>query len=232
MYYFDWTFIIIVLPAVLLSLWSGARVKGTFAKYSRTPSSRHITGAQAAQAMLRAHGITDVQIYPIDNSLGDFYDPTKKIVKLSVYNDTSIAGIGVACHEIGHAIQHAEGYAPVKLRSAIIPVTNFGSKLSMPLIIIGFLLSTISLSFYKMVYAGILCFALCAVFQLVTLPVEFNASRRAIAEIENLNLLTGSELKGARKVLRAAALTYVAALAVSLAQLFRLILIFGGNRRD
>lgn len=232
MYYFDWTYLIIVGPFLILSLWAGAHVKRVFAKYSQVPSARRISGAQAAEIMLRAHGIRDVRIEQIGNSLGDYYDPMKKVTRLSVYNDTSIAGIGIACHEIGHAIQHAEGYTPVKIRSAIIPITNFGSKLSIPLIIIGFLLTSVSLAFYNVVYAGILCFGLCVVFQLVTLPVEFNASRRAIAGIRDLGLLTDDEIKGASKVLRAAALTYVAALAVSLAQLFRLLLIFGGNRRN
>ena len=232
MFYFDWTYIYIVGPALLLSLWASARVKSTFARYRRVVSSRGITGAQAAAALLNAHGINDVSIDAIGGSLSDYYDPSKKVVKLSVYNDTSVAGIGVACHEIGHAIQHAENYFPVKIRAAIVPVTNFGARISVPLILLGLILSSLSYTWYSLVYIGIMCFGLSAVFQLVTLPVEFDASRRAMKGIKELGLLNEEEQKGAGKVLKAAALTYVAALAVALAQLFRLILIFGGGRRD
>ena len=232
MFYFDWTYIYIVGPALLFSLWASARVKSTFSKYRRVISSRGITGAQAAVALLNAYGINDVRIDAIGGSLSDYYDPTKKVVKLSVYNDTSVAGIGVACHEIGHAIQHAENYFPVKIRAAIVPVTNFGARISVPLILLGLILSSLSYTWYSLVYIGIMCFGLSAVFQLVTLPVEFNASRRAMKGIRELGLLNDEELMGAGKVLKAAALTYVAALAVALAQLFRLLLIFGGGRRD
>lgn len=232
MFYFDWTYIYIVGPALLLSLWASARVKSTFARYRRVVSSRGITGAQAAAALLNAHGINDVSIDAIGGSLSDYYDPSKKVVKLSVYNDTSVAGIGVACHEIGHAIQHAENYFPVKIRAAIVPVTNFGARISVPLILLGLILSSLSYTWYSLVYIGIMCFGLSAVFQLVTLPVEFDASRRAMKGIKELGLLNEEEQKGAGKVLKAAALTYVAALAVALAQLFRLLLIFGGGRRD
>ena len=227
----DWSYFIIVGPALIFSLWASSRVKSTFARYSRIRSSRGLTGAQAAQLLLRANNINDVRIEAIGGSLSDYYDPTKKVVKLSVYNDTSVAGIGVACHEIGHAIQHAEGYAPVKIRSAIIPITNFGARISVPLIILGLVLSTGSYYWYNLVYAGIICFSLSAVFQLITLPVEFDASKRAVAAIERLGLLTDQELYGAEKVLKAAALTYVAALAVSLAQIFRMLLLFGNRRR-
>lgn len=227
MYYMDWTYFIIIGPALLFSLWASSKVKSTFRRYSTMYSQRQITGAQAAAAMLQAHGINDVRIEPVGGSLSDYYDPTKKVIKLSVYNDTSVAGIGVACHEVGHAIQHAEGYFPVKIRAAIVPVTNFGAKISIPLILLGFILSSWSYQAYYMVYAGIICFALSTVFQLVTLPVEFNASKRALAEIDRMGFLTDTEQGGAKKVLSAAALTYVAALAVSLAQLFRMLLIFG-----
>lgn len=232
MFYFDWTYLYIVGPALLLSLWASARVKSTFAKYSRVLSSKRITGAQAAEIMLKANDINDVSIDAVGGTLSDYYDPSKKRVRLSVYNDTSVAGIGVACHEIGHAIQHAQNYFPVRLRAAIVPITNFGARICVPLILLGLILSSLSYTWYSLVYIGILCFALSAVFQLVTLPVEFDASRRALKGIKELGILTTEEEKGAAKVLRAAVLTYVAALAVALTQLFRLILIFGGGRRD
>lgn len=230
MYYFDWTYVILVMPAFLFSVWASGQVKSAFARYSRVRNSRGITGAQAAQALLEAHGINDVRIEQTRGQLTDFYDPTKKLVKLSVYNDTSIAAVGVACHEIGHAIQHAENYFPVKLRAAIVPITNFGSRMSIPLILIGLIMSYSAYYWYNLVYLGIAMFGLCVVFQLVTLPVEFNASRRALQGIQELGLLGPEEEKGAKKVLKAAALTYVAALAISLAQLFRLLLLFGGRR--
>lgn len=232
MFYFDWTYMILVMPCIIFSLWASAKVKSAFNRYSRVANSRGITGAQAAQIMLQAHGITDVRIEPTNKALSDFYDPTKKLVKLSGYSDTSVAAVCVACHEIGHAIQHAENYFPVKLRAVIVPITNFGSTLSIPMIIFGIIMSYSSYYWYNLVYIGIAMFGLCVIFQLVTLPVEFNASRRAMQGIEELGLLTDVEQVGARKVLKAAALTYVASLAVSLAQLLRLILIFGGGRRD
>ena len=232
MFYFDWTYLVLVMPCIIFSLWASAKVKSAFNKYSRIRNSRGITGAQAAQALLHAHGISDVRLETTSRALSDFYDPTKKVVKLSGYNDASIASVCVACHEVGHAIQHAENYFPVKLRAAIVPITNFGSSLSIPLIILGIIMSYSSYYWYNLVYIGIALFGLCVVFQLVTLPVEFNASRRALQGIEELGLLNDVEEVGARKVLKAAALTYVASLAVSLAQLLRLVLIFGGGRRD
>ena len=232
MFYFDWTYMILVMPCIIFSLWASAKVKSAFNKYSRVANSRGITGAQAAQIMLQAHGITDVRLEPTNKSLSDFYDPTKKLVKLSGYNDTSVAAVCVACHEIGHAIQHAENYFPVKLRAAIVPITSFGSTLSIPMILLGIIMSYSSYYWYNLVYIGIAMFGLCVIFQLVTLPVEFNASRRAMQGIEELGLLTDVEQVGASRVLKAAALTYVASLAVSLAQLLRLVLIFGGGRRD
>ena len=234
MFYFDSGYIIFVLPALIFSLWASARVKGTFNRYNRIRSKRGITGAQAAEMLMRANGINDVRIEPISNSLSDYFDPEKKLVKLSVYNDTSIAGIAVACHEIGHAIQHQQGYKPVKLRTAIVPVTNFGARLSWPLIIIGFLLCSLSYTYggigYLCMMAGIILFSFCVIFQLVTLPVEFDASRRALESIEELGFLDSEEMPGAKKVLKAAALTYVAALAVSVAQLLRILVLVSGRR--
>ena len=234
-YGFDWTYVVLVLPCVLLSLWASANVNGTFKKYSNQFSSRRITGAEAAQRVLMANGVQGVRIQRISGNLTDHYDPRTNVIRLSdnVYDSTSTAAIGVACHEAGHAVQYAQSYAPIKLRSAVIPVTNLGSKLAMPLILVGILLSYLGSFSYMLVYAGIACFGLSLVFQLVTLPVEFDASRRALAAISSGNILTEEEQKGARKTLSAAALTYVAATATALAQLLRLIVLFGGrnNRR-
>lgn len=237
MYYygFDWTYVVLVLPCILLSLWASANVNSTFKKYSSQFSRRHLTGAEAAQRVLYAHGVRNVRIERVSGKLTDHYDPRANVIRLSdeVYGSTSTAAIGVACHEAGHAVQYAQSYAPIKLRAAVIPVTNLGSKLAMPLILIGLLLSYLGNISYMLVYAGIACFGLSLVFQLVTLPVEFNASRRALAAISSGNLLTEEEQKGARKTLTAAALTYVAATATALAQLLRLLVLFGGrgNRR-
>ncbi len=233
-YGFDWTYLYLVLPCLILSLWASSRVNSTFKKYSSQLSARRITGAQAAQRVLSANGVTGVRIERVNGNLTDHYDPKTNVIRLSdsVYDATSTAAIGVACHEAGHAVQYAESYGPIKLRAAIIPVTNFGSKLAMPLILLGFLFSAFADFSYTLVYAGIACFGLSLVFQLITLPVEFNASRRAMQAIEEGNLLTEEEQRGAKKTLSAAAMTYVAATAVALAQLLRLIAIFGrGNRR-
>lgn len=201
-------------------------------RYSQQISSRRITGAEAAQRVLTQNGVTGVRIERISGNLTDHYDPKTNVIRLSenVYDNPSTAAIGVACHEAGHAVQYATNYAPIHLRAAIIPVTNLGSKLAMPLILLGLVLGALSDTSYFFVYAGIACFALSLVFQLVTLPVEFNASHRALQAIDQGGLLTEEEQKGARKTLTAAAMTYVAATAVSLAQLLRLLLIFG--RRD
>ncbi|MBR4863877.1 MAG: zinc metallopeptidase [Oscillospiraceae bacterium] len=233
-YGFDWTYVILVLPCIILSLLASASVKNTFNKYSRQFSSRNITGAEAAQRVLQANGVTGVRIERVSGSLTDHYDPTTNVIRLSdsVYGSTSTAAIGVACHEAGHAVQYAKNYAPIKLRAAIIPITNIGSKLAMPLILLGLILEYFSNLSFTFVYLGIACFGLSLVFQLVTLPVEFNASRRAMNAIESCELLTDSEQRGARKTLTAAAMTYVAATATALAQLLRLILLFGGRRRD
>ena len=234
-YGFDWTYVVLVLPCIILSMWASANVNSTFKKYSGQLSSRRITGAEAAQRVLMANGVQGVKIQRISGNLTDHYDPRTNVIRLSdnVYDNTSTAAIGVACHDAGHAVQYAQSYAPIKLRAAVIPVTNLGSKLAMPLILIGLLLSYLGNFSYILVYAGIACFGLSLVFQLVTLPVEFNASRRALAAISSGNLLTEEEQKGARKTLTAAALTYVAATATALAQLLRLLVLFGGrgNRR-
>ena len=233
-YGFDWTYVVLVLPCFILSLWASANVNSTFKRYSKQYSLRQLTGAEAAQRVLRANGVHGVRIERVSGNLTDHYDPKTNVIRLSdgVYNNTSTAAIGVACHEAGHAVQYAEGYAPIKLRAAIIPVTNFGSRLAMPLILIGLLFSTLGSFSDTLIYLGIACFGLSLVFQLVTLPVEFNASRRALHAIEGGGLLTEEEQIGARKTLTAAALTYVAATAVSLAQLLRLITLFGGRRRN
>ena len=233
-YGFDWTYLVIILPCVILSLWASAKVNSTFKRYSKQLSSRRITGADAAERVLRYNGVSGVRIERVSGNLTDHYDPKANVIRLSdsVYNSTSTAAIGVACHEAGHAVQYAESYAPIKLRAAIIPLTNFGSKLAMPLILIGVLLSYLGNFSYTLVYIGIACFALSLVFQLVTLPVEFNASHRAMRAIDEAEILTQDERRGARKTLTAAAMTYVAAAAVALAQLLRLILLFGGRRRS
>ena len=230
-YGFDWTYLALVLPCLILSFWASSNVNSTFRKYSKQHSLRRLTGAEAAQRVLSANGVRDVRIEHVSGNLTDHYDPKSNVIRLSdqVYSNTSTAAIGVACHEAGHAVQYAEGYAPIKLRAAIIPVTNIGSWMALPLILLGLLFSSFG---DTLIYLGIGCFSLSLVFQLVTLPVEFNASRRALQAIESGNLLTEEEQKGARKTLTAAALTYVAATAISLAQLVRLLALFGGRRRN
>jgi Zn-dependent membrane protease YugP len=227
------TYLILVLPFVILSIWASTNVNSTFRKYSQQLSRRHITGADAAQRVLNANGVRGVRIERVSGNLTDHYDPKTNVIRLSdsVYHSTSVAAIGVACHEAGHAVQYAENYGPIKLRAAIIPITNIGSKLAMPLILLGIVLSFLGNFSYAIVDLGIACFGLSLVFQLVTLPVEFNASRRAMQAIESGNILSEEEQRGARKTLKAAAMTYVAATAVALAQLLRLILLFGGRRR-
>ncbi len=232
--YFDISYLVLVLPCVILSLWASANVSSTFKKYANQLSIRRITGAAAAQRVLAANGVTGVTIERVSGNLTDHFDPKTNVIRLSdsVYDSTSTAAIGVACHEAGHAVQYAQSYAPIKLRAAIIPVTNIGSKLAMPLILLGLILNYSGSLSYTLVYVGIACFGLSLVFQLVTLPVEFNASHRAMKTIESTGMLTEEEQKGARKTLTAAALTYVAATAVALAQLLRLLVLFGGRRRD
>jgi hypothetical protein len=225
--FFDFYYLILVVPAILLSLWAQTRVTSTYQRYSRVMSRSGYTGAQIARRILDENGLTDVSIEAIDGELTDHYDPRTRVVRLSrdVYFGGSVASLGVAAHETGHAVQHAEGYFPLQIRTAIIPVTNFGAKLSMPLLLLGFFLGIDSL-----VSIGILLFSLMTVFQFITLPVEFNASTRAMDTLSS-GVLTDDELDGTRQVLSAAALTYVAALLVSAMQLLRLILVFGNRRR-
>ena len=232
--FFDYSYIVLVMPAVLFAMWASSRVNSTFRRYQGQLSRRRISGAAAARAVLDANGLYNVRIEHISGQLTDHYDPREQVIRLSdgVYSGTSTAAIGVAAHEAGHAIQYAENYAPIRFRAAIIPITNIGSQLALPLVLIGLFFMSAGQVFVNIAYAGIACFALSTVFQLVTLPTEFNASRRALAAIESGRLLDEDELVGARKTLSAAALTYVAALAVSLAQLLRLLVIVGGRRRD
>lgn len=232
-YGFDWTYLVLVLPFIILSMWASSNVNSTFKKYSKQYSLRRLTGADAAQRVLSANGVSGVRIERISGNLTDHYDPKANVIRLSdsVFSSTSTAAIGVACHEAGHAVQYAQSYAPIKLRAAIIPITNFGSKLAMPLILLGTVLPIIGEFSYVLVYIGIACFGLSVLFQLITLPVEFNASRRAMEAIESAGLLTDEEQKGAKRTLRAAAMTYVAATATALAQMLRLIILFGGRGR-
>ena len=224
--FFDETYLILI-PAMIFALFAQINVKSTFNKYSRKNNSRGLTGAEIARQILDANGLYNVRIEHISGSLTDHFSPNENVVRLSddVYGKSTIASAGVAAHEVGHAIQHSVGYAPIKIRNAIIPVTQIGSSISMPIFIIG-----IALSFKPLVTAGILLFSVVVFFQLITLPVEFNASRRALNTLENKNILEGDELKGSAKVLRAAAMTYLAGLFSSLASLIRLIAI--SNRRD
>ena len=232
-YGFDWTYLILVLPCMIISLIASSRVNSTFQKYSTQYSQRRLTGAEAARRVLAHNGVTGVRIERVAGNLTDHYDPRTNVIRLSdsVYTSTSTAAIGVAAHEAGHAVQYAKDYAPIKFRAAIIPLTNFGSKLAMPLILAGILLTFLGSFSTMLVYLGIAAFGLSFLFQLITLPVEFNASRRAIRAIEDAQLLTLEEQKGAEKTLKAAAMTYVAATAVALAQLLRLIMLFGNRRR-
>ena len=212
----------IMVPVIIFSMICQAKVNSNFKKYGRIPSSRSITGAQAAAELLRLNGIMDVGIRMIPGKLTDNYNPTTKMISLSeaVYNSNSIAAVGIACHEAGHACQHAQGYFPLKIRNFIIPVTKFGSNLGIPLAIFGLIFN-----YRPLLYVGIILYSAVALFQLLTLPVELNASKRALNTISQNGFLIGAEYNGAKKVLTAAALTYVAALASSLATLLRLILI-------
>ena len=227
-YYFDPTYFLLII-GMLLSMAASARVKSTFAIYSRVRSASGLTGAEAARRILRMAGITGVTVVPISGSLTDHYDPRNKQLALSqdVYDRTSVAAIGVAAHECGHAIQDAQNYVPLNLRSAIVPVANIGSTLSWPLFLAGLILSI-----RPLLTLGILLFSFAVFFQLVTLPVEFNASSRALKMLGSSGMLGTDEVKGAKKVLTAAALTYVAALASSILQLLRLIILAGGRDRD
>lgn len=233
MFYIDWTYIVLVLPFVILSLVASAKVNSSFKRYSEVYSKRGLSAVDAARRVLQANGVTDVAIEQVSGHLTDHFDPKANVIRLSdsVYGSTSVAAIGVACHEAGHAVQHAVGYVPVKIRTAIVPITNIGSKLSIPLIFIGIALSYLGEFYSYIAYVGVALFSLCVIFRLVTLPTEFNASRRAIKALSENGILDEQELKGAKKVLSAAAMTYVAALAVAVMQLLRLLIIVGNSRR-
>ena len=228
-YGIDMYYIVLVVPCIILAFWAQAQVKSTFSRYERVLTRRGLTGAMAAEAVLRQNGVTGVAVERVAGKLTDHYDPRTNTIRLSnaVYGSTSVASVGVAAHEAGHAVQHAVGYFPLRLRISIIPLTQLGAAASFPLIILGLVMN-----FGALISIGILAVALSTVFQLVTLPVEINASRRALAAIEQGGLLAPDEYPMAKKTRTAAAMTYVAALAVSLAQLLRLLLIFGGRNRN
>jgi len=230
--YFDWTFMGLVMPAFLFALWASSSVKATYHRYQKQHSSRGITGYEAARRILYENGLSHVRIERVNGQLTDHYDPRDQVIRLSdsVYSSTSTAAIGVAAHEAGHAVQHANNYAPLKLRNAIIPITNFGSQMAIPLFLLGLILAPRDPRFIGLAYVGLIGFGLAVVFQLLTLPTEFNASKRALVAIEHQGILSQEELVGARNVLRAAAMTYVAALAVSLAQLLRFSMLLGRRR--
>ena len=231
----DWT-VLVLIPAMIFAFWAQINVQMTFSRFRQVRNRRGLTAADVARRILDANGLNYVQIQRVSGELTDHYDPRAQVVRLSdsVYDSTSVAAIGVAAHEVGHACQHAEDYVPLRIRSAIIPMTRIGSMLAMPVFILGLVFAQLSL-YGNMVgdvfmMLGILLFSLSTLFQLVTLPTEFNASARALKTLESYGILDGDELVGARSTLRAAALTYVAALASSLASLLRLLLIFGGSR--
>lgn len=231
MMYFDPTYVL-VLIGVVISLAASGMVKSAFSKYSKVTNSRGITGAEAAERVLHSAGIYDVRIERVSGNLTDHYDPRSKVLRLSdsVYGQMSVAAVGVAAHECGHAIQHAKGYAPLKLRSTLVPIANFGSKIAWPLILIGLLFSNETSIF--LLNIGIIAFSAAVLFQIITLPVEFNASNRAIRMIADTGMMQGQEIKSARKVLNAAALTYVASAATAILQLLRILILTGGRRRN
>lgn len=230
-YFMDYWYVILVIPAMILSAWAQFKVKSTFNKYSKVINNRNVTGAYAAQAILSYYGITDVRIERVAGKLSDHYDPKAKVIRLSdaVYGSTSVAAVGVACHEAGHAAQHAEGYAPIRIRNSLVPVCNIGSKLGIPIALIGLFMSA-----EPIIYLGLALYAGIFIFHLVTLPVEFNASRRAISVIDGTDLLYDDEIGGAKKVLSAAAMTYVASMLVALASFLRIALriLAMNNRRN
>lgn len=231
MFWFDPTYFLVIIGAVICMIAS-ANVRSTYNKYSAYRSMTGMTGAQVAERLLRGAGLHDVTVGHVSGELSDHYNPSTKVVNLSdsVYGSTSVAAIGVAAHECGHAIQHAKGYVPLSIRSAFVPVANFGSKLAWPLILIGLFIN--SESSQLIINAGIFLFSFAVIFQLITLPVEFNASSRALVLLENQGILSEQELPYTKKVLGAAALTYVAGAASAILQLLRIILLFGGRRRD
>jgi uncharacterized protein len=227
-YYYDWTYLLVVLAGII-TLIAQARVKGTFQKYSRIRSRSGLTGVDTARKMLQYAGIFDVKIERVSGQLSDHYDSTKKVLRLSesTYDSDSVAAIGVAAHECGHAIQHFENYTPLNIRRILVPAANIGSYLGVPIIILGFLLDWNQ----TLIQIGIVVFSMAVLFQLVTLPVEFNASRRAVKLVEQYGILAQDEVPACKKVLSAAALTYVAAAAASVLQLIRFVVLSGGNRR-
>ncbi|MCI6242082.1 MAG: zinc metallopeptidase [Lachnospiraceae bacterium] len=229
--YWDSTYFLVIIGAVICMIAS-ARVNSTFNKYSAYRSMSGMTGAQAAERILHAAGIYDVKIRRVSGSLTDHYNPANKTLNLSdsVCNETSVAAVGVAAHECGHAIQHARGYLPLRLRSAFVPIANFGSMLAWPVIIIGLIMN--SRSSMMIINIGIFLFSFAVIFQLITLPVEFDASRRAMVQLREQGILGDQELRYTRKVLSAAALTYVASAAAAILQLLRVIILFGGRNRD
>lgn len=228
-WYYDPTYILVII-GVILCLIASARVKSTYAKYQRVRSLSGLTGAQAAEKILQYSGIYDVRIARVSGNLTDHYDPRSKVLNLSdaVYDNSSVAAIGVAAHECGHAIQHDKGYAPLRLRTVFVPVANFGSTLAWPLILLGMFIG----GFESLITLGIILFSFAVLFQLITLPVEFNASHRAVRILDETGILYADEVTNTRKVLNAAALTYVAGAAASILQLLRLVLLFGGRDRD
>ena len=227
-YGIDLSYVILVLPAMLFALWAQFYVNSTFNRYQKVQNLRGMTGEAAARAILNENGLYDIKIEHVKGNLSDHYDPKAGVIRLSdaVYDKSSVAAVGVAAHEAGHAVQHATGYVPIRIRSAIIPVTNFASSLSTPLFLIGILFSMTSLA-----YLGVFLFGISTLFQLITLPVEFNASSRALKSLAASHYLEEDEQKAARKTLSAAALTYVASLAVSLGTFLRLLLIANGRSR-
>ena len=227
-YYYDPTYILVLIGAVL-SLWASATVKSTYNKYSRVYSYSGLTGAQAAAQILRQAGIYDVRIEHVSGNLTDHYDPKARVLRLSdsVYGSNSVAAIGVAAHECGHAIQDQEDYVPLRFRSAFVPIANLGTQVAFPILLLGVFLG----SSHFLIQVGLLCFFFGVLFQLITLPVEFNASGRAVRILRETGMMSDDELTKTKKVLSAAAMTYVAAAAASILSMLRLIILFGGNRR-
>ena len=228
-YFYDWTYILLI-PALILSMWAQFRVSSTFSRFSKVRASSGMTATQMAEQLLHAEGVYDVSVERTRGNLTDHYDPKNMVLRLSdsTANSTSVAALGVAAHEAGHVLQHRDGYAPLMLRTAAVPVVNIGSNLSWPLFLVGLIVS-----WEPLVYAGIALFALAVLFALITLPVEFNASKRALAALEaNGYLQPGEEMRGAKKVLSAAAMTYVASAFMAIMQLLRLLAIAGVRRDD
>ncbi|MFA6947708.1 MAG: zinc metallopeptidase [Eubacteriales bacterium] len=226
--FFDWTYLVFILPALIIAMMAQANVTSTFAKYKKVLTSRGVTGFEAARRILDSHGLSYVSVSRVDGKLTDHFDPKTNVIRLSadVYDGTSVASVGVAAHEAGHAVQYAEQYAPMKLRSAIIPATNIGSNLAFPLVLLG-----VVFSYPPIAYIGAALFGVAVLFQLVTLPVEMNASSRALKCLDESAMFTADELSGSKKVLTAAALTYVAALFTALASLLRLLVIANRSNR-